>query len=405
MTGEQLLILFLLFALAALTAALRRYRQSGCTTADMHMLARRLNSLQSGENIPFTAEACSGDTALVVAGIRQLTEQLNETRQRLEQERRKAYYILDNMDSGLLMVDSGQVIRQCNSSVYNYFPSQEELVGCPLKTACSSAALHRAVQSALKNEVSSMLDLDLTDSSGVIVSARVTPVIGDLFGAENTISALVVLTNVSQSRQMERMRSEFIANVSHELKTPITAIQGFTELMTTGVVTDKAKKAEYLERIGEEARRMSNLIDDILRLSSLENKQTEEVYEQVELRPLCEDIFHSLEPIMQKRGITGEIVGAATYRAYPEDMQQLLKNLIENAVKYNRENGQVTVRISPDAYQCVIGVADTGIGIPLEHQSRIFERFYRVDKGRSKREGGTGLGLSIVKHITAKYGG
>ena len=99
------------------------------------------------------------------------------------------------------------------------------------------------------------------------------------------------------------------------------------------------------------------------------------------------------------------MVGAARYRAYPDDMRQLLKNLIENAVKYNREGGRVEVRIAPDAYQCVIGVSDTGIGIPLEHQSRVFERFYRVDKGRSKREGGTGLGLSIVKHITAKYGG
>lgn len=146
---------------------------------------------------------------------------------------------------------------------------------------------------------------------------------------------------------------------------------------------------------------MSNLIDDILRLSSLESKQAEEVWERVDLRGLCEDIFRSLEPIMKKRGITGEIFGAAHYYAYPDDMRQLLKNLMENAVKYNRENGRVTVRISPDAYQCVISVVDTGIGIPLEHQSRVFERFYRVDKSHSKEIGGTGLGLSIVKHGAA----
>ena len=205
--------------------------------------------------------------------------------------------------------------------------------------------------------------------------------------------------------ETERQRSEFIANISHELKTPITSILGFTELMTSGVVTDPEQRNQYLERIGEEGRRMSNLIDDILRLSSLESKKAEEVWEWVDLRGLCEDIFRSLEPIMKKRGITGEIYGAAHYYAYPDDLRQLLKNLLENAVKYNRENGRVTVRISPDAYQCVISVVDTGIGIPLEHQSRVFERFYRVDKGRSKREGGTGLGLSIVKHITAKYSG
>ena len=204
---------------------------------------------------------------------------------------------------------------------------------------------------------------------------------------------------------MEAMRSEFIANISHELKTPITSILGFTELLTAGVVPEGEKRREFLARIGEEARRMSALIDDILHLSSLESKQTEEVWEMVDLRALAEDILRSLEPQLQRRQITAEVVGAARYRAYPDDMRQLLKNLIENAVKYNREGGRVEVRIAPDAYQCVIGVSDTGIGIPLEHQSRVFERFYRVDKGRSKREGGTGLGLSIVKHITAKYGG
>ena len=211
--------------------------------------------------------------------------------------------------------------------------------------------------------------------------------------------------DIEREREQEKQRVEFFTAVSHELKTPITSILGFTELMTSGVVTDPIQKAQYLERIGEEGRRMSNLIDDILRLSSLESKQAEEVWERVDLRGLCEDIFRALEPIMKKRGITGEIFGAAHYYAYPDDMRQLLKNLMENAVKYNRENGRVTVRISPDAYQCVISVVDTGIGIPLEHQSRVFERFYRVDKGRSKREGGTGLGLSIVKHITAKYAG
>ena len=204
---------------------------------------------------------------------------------------------------------------------------------------------------------------------------------------------------------MEQLRREFVANVSHELKTPITAIKGFTELISSGVVTQPEKVAEYLHRIEEEARRMTFLIDDILRLSSLEDKQAEEIYEKVDLRSLCEDIFISLDPIMTKRNIRHEIFGTAQYFAYPDDMRQLLKNLLENAVKYNRENGSVTVRLSPDAYRCSISVIDTGIGIPMEHQSRIFERFYRVDKGRSRREGGTGLGLSIVKHISAKYGG
>ena len=208
----------------------------------------------------------------------------------------------------------------------------------------------------------------------------------------------------SSGDRLVEFRNEFFSNFFLSACLMLLVASVLTKVMMHKL-TDPIQKAQYLERIGEEGRRMSNLIDDILRLSSLESKQAEEIWERVDLRGLCEDIFRSLEPIMKKRGITGEIFGAAHYYAYPDDMRQLLKNLMENAVKYNRENGRVTVRISPDAYQCVISVVDTGIGIPLEHQSRVFERFYRVDKGRSKREGGTGLGLSIVKHITAKYAG
>ena len=373
--------------------------------ADLRMLADRLERLREDPDCPFAAPAAEGDTARIIAGIEYLVDELAETRRALDGERRRASYILDNMDSGLLLVDAGGAITQCNASAYKYLSGCEELVGARLEAACPDPALAKAVKKAVEGEVSSVLDIDLTATSGAIVSARVSPAAGALFEGDRQAAAVIVLTNVTQERQMEAMRSELIANISHELKTPITSILGFTELLTAGVVPEGEKRREFLERIGEEARRMSALIDDILHLSSLESKQTEEVWEMVDLRALAEDILRSLEPQLQRRQITAEVVGAARYRACPDDMRQLLKNLIENAVKYNREGGRVEVRIAPDAYQCVIGVSDTGIGIPLEHQSRVFERFYRVDKGRSKREGGTGLGLSIVKHITAKYGG
>lgn len=405
MDWKMLIVLLGGMVLGAGGMALLRRRHQPQAARDLAMLADRLEQLPADGEHPFVTMPCQGDTARVAAGIEKLTDELSASRQRVEKERRKAYYILDNMDSGLLLVDERFVIRQCNASAYKYLTGCEELVNSSLAEACDDEGLRKAVRNAITNEVSTVLDLDLTAETGTIVSARVTPAVGALFDANNQISAVIVLTNVTQSRQMEAQRREFIANISHELKTPITSILGFTELMTSGVVTDPKQRNQYLERIGEEGRRMSNLIDDILRLSSLESKKAEEVWERVDLRGLCEDIFRSLEPIMKKRGITGEIYGAAHYYAYPDDLRQLLKNLLENAVKYNRENGRVTVRISPDAYQCVISVVDTGIGIPLEHQSRVFERFYRVDKGRSKREGGTGLGLSIVKHITAKYSG
>ena len=222
---------------------------------DMAMLADRLEQLPADGEHPFVTMPCQGDTARVAAGIEKLADELSATRQRVEKERRKAYYILDNMDSGLLLVDGSFVIRQCNASAYKYLTGCEELVGAPLSEACDDEGLRKAVRNAITNEVSTVLDLDLTARTGTIVSARVTPAVGSLFDAENQISAVIVLTNVTQSRQMEAQRREFIANISHELKTPITSILGFTELMTSGVVTDPIQKAQYLERIGEEGRR------------------------------------------------------------------------------------------------------------------------------------------------------
>ena len=205
---------------------------------DMAMLADRLEQLPADGEHPFVTMPCQGDTARVAAGIEKLADELSATRQRVEKERRKAYYILDNMDSGLLLVDGSFVIRQCNASAYKYLTGCEELVDAPLSEACDDEGLRKAVRNAITNEVSTVLDLDLTARTGTIVSARVTPAVGSLFDAENQISAVIVLTNVTQSRQMEAQRREFIANISHELKTPITSILGFTELMTSGVVTD-----------------------------------------------------------------------------------------------------------------------------------------------------------------------
>lgn len=214
------------------------------------MLADRLEQLPADGEHPFVTMPCQGDTARVAAGIEKLADELSATRQRVEKERRKAYYILDNMDSGLLLVDGSFVIRQCNASAYKYLTGCEELVDAPLSEACDDEGLRKAARNAITNEVSTVLDLDLTAQTGTIVSARVTPAVGSLFDAENQISAVIVLTNVTQSRQMEAQRREFIANISHELKTPITSILGFTELMTSGVVTDPIQKAQYLERIG-----------------------------------------------------------------------------------------------------------------------------------------------------------
>ena len=210
-----------------------------------------------------------------------------------------------------------------------------------------------------------------------------------------------VLEIQNQRTMREQLRQEFTANVSHELKTPLTTISGYAEMIETGLAkpSDVAKFAGVIRK---EASRLLALIADIIRLSQLDEVGVEIRQEEVELLSLAKECVEPLEAVAEKRGIQLEVTGEP-YVLYGNRTQlwELIYNLIENAIRYNRDNGTVTVEVLPNR----LSVRDTGIGIPKEHQSRIFERFYRVDKSHSRATGGTGLGLSIVKHVAEAHGG
>ncbi len=202
------------------------------------------------------------------------------------------------------------------------------------------------------------------------------------------------------------VRQEFFSNVSHELKTPITSIRGFAELIRNGMVSDEEKKQEFLDRILKETDHMTNLINDILMISRLETREAEVAISDISMSGLVKDMIEELRPMAEKNGI--EISYSSmpvSYCANPQQMQELLSNLLTNAIKYNKPQGRVHISVDQVRDELVIQVYDTGIGIPEESIPRVFERFYRVDKGRSRNTGGTGLGLSIVKHIVEYYGG
>ena len=217
---------------------------------------------------------------------------------------------------------------------------------------------------------------------------------------------LAVLSDVTRIRKLEIMRSEFVANVTHELKTPLTSIRGYIELLKSGPRDEETARSFY-EIIEIEAERLQKLTDDILQLSEIESGARDPENETAGIRETAERIAESLRPEAEERGVSFRIEAEPGLRvgASPRRLHQLLKNLMENGMKYNRPGGTVTVTAAKERGVAVIRVADTGIGIPAEHLDRIFERFYRVDKGRSRAQGGTGLGLSIVKHIVSLYGG
>ena len=207
--------------------------------------------------------------------------------------------------------------------------------------------------------------------------------------------------------EFEKMvRQEFFANVSHELKTPITSIRGYIELLENGMATDEKMKKEFMARIKKESQNMANLINDILMISRLETKEAEVIISEVRICPIVNDLIASLKPLASENNISIDInCKPIILKANEGQIKELFNNLIVNAIKYNKPGGKVNITVSKEGNDAIFIVEDTGVGIPEESKARVFERFYRVDKGRSKKIGGTGLGLSIVKHIVNYYNG
>lgn len=212
--------------------------------------------------------------------------------------------------------------------------------------------------------------------------------------------AVLILTDLGEQQRADRIRHEFTANVSHELKTPLTSISGYAEMIENGMAKDEDVR-RFAERIRRESNRMLSLVSDIITLSELDEREILEQAETVDLYALAQETVETLKSAAMLRGVSVQLSGGPmAVHGVRSLLSELIYNLLDNAIRYNRDNGTVSVRVADRK----LSVRDTGIGIPKHHQSRIFERFYRVDKSRSKATGGTGLGLAIVKHICEEHG-
>jgi len=260
-------------------------------------------------------------------------------------------------------------------------------------------------RSISRSIVEPLLEIDLHEPDRKRVYKEIQPLVDRIAEQNHALETQItqLKVDVDEKTREADFRKEFTANVSHELKTPLTSISGFAELIKTGFV-----KAEDIPRFGEriydEAQRLIALVEDILKLSQLDEKKFDAKKEQVDLHLLCEDVIFTLDGIAKKGGIDLKLEGE---HVFVEGVQQILSeivyNLCDNAIKYNRRNGAVRIRTYEEDGRPAVSVADTGIGIPAEDLERIFERFFRVNKSHSKEIGGTGLGLSIVKHGAAYH--
>ena len=219
--------------------------------------------------------------------------------------------------------------------------------------------------------------------------------------------AIFVIQDVTEAHRYEQLRREFVANVSHELKSPLTSIRSLAETLLEGALSDSDNNRRFVQLIDEDAARLSRLIHDLLALSQIESQAVPLKLATVELAPLLDSVLASLQPsVVQRRlAVAVDLPPGLRIKVDPDRFRQVLFNLLDNAVKYNRDGGSIRISASQEGAWMTVRIADTGIGIPAQALPRIFERFYRVDKARSRDLGGTGLGLSIVKHIVEAHGG
>lgn len=314
-----------------------------------------------------------------------IDEQLLNAKQMQEEFR----LITENMSEGFLVIDSKRNVLTYNSAALRLLGISEPPSGNVL--AINRAGPFRnAVERAMSGERSENEMTFGENCYGIIAN----PVLN----SGEVIGAVIVILDVTERVQREQLRREFTANVSHELKTPLTSISGFAEMMMNGVPDDIA--ADFSRSIYDEAQRLIVLVGDIIKLSELEENSAQFERERVDLRELSEDAAKRLEFAAENKNVAVTVIGNAQITGVRKILDEMIFNLCDNAIKYNKNGGSADIVISPDTekHTVTLTVRDTGIGIPGYAQSRVFERFYRVDKGRSKSAGGTGLGLAIVKH-------
>lgn len=324
---------------------------------------------------------------------RQIQNQLEEARRSQEE----FSIITENMQEGLLVIDPYTMVLSGNSSAWRIFQVNEPKVGQSVYSLNRNEDFRKVIEQVLEGKHgSTLLHLD-----NEFVQLIANPVSRD----GKTVGAVLLLMNETEKIQRENLRREFSANVSHELKTPLTSISGFAEIIQDGFVKEEDIK-KFAGRIYREAQRLIQLVEDTIKISQLDEGENPYQWENVDLYNVAKDVCGNLREIAKKKNvhlyIDGERLICRTVRPI---LEEVIYNLCDNGIKYNKDNGTVSIHLKDLGNEVQISVEDNGIGIPREDRNRVFERFYRVDKSHSKEIGGTGLGLSIVKHGVTFLGG
>ena len=353
-----------------------------------------LRSLNAGNYKPIKTDSGEPELYSVLNQINELNANTHTHIQRVQEEHHKLNTVLENVSQGIVAIDENKKIIFANKSISTIFDSNENLTGKDFiyliddLTLCEKIARHLG-----ENYVSEY----------TYKGKELSVVIRKVDSQSDNVYSIVIITDVTSEKAMQKQKSDFFANASHELKTPVAVMQGLSEILLTKETLDDGSKKQ-VDRIHKESLRLASLISDMLKLSKLERgEETELVLADVDLREIAEEVLAELSTKLAEKNITATITGNATVVADSKKIFELVENLCSNAINYNKDNGKITVSIVEETDGVELKVSDTGIGIEKENIPRLCERFYRVDKSRSKKTGGTGLGLAIVKHICALY--
>ena len=337
--------------------------------------------------------------------IDKLVERLGSHIEEVSDQRDKVNLILECMDEGLILLDKDGNVLAINGSAKRLFGLNENSDANSVLLLTRSRRLREALHKVQSEHDSVVMDMEDPAFGGRSLRMFLSPVSGRQFAGE-AVGCSILISDVTELKRAEGIRSEFTANVSHELKTPLTSIKGFTDMLSTGMVDNAEDRKRFLTMIGVEVDRLIDLINDILKISELESVAIDQSGEENDVLETAQAVQALLMPTAKEAGVELSVEGASALVSIPAGrLKELLLNLMENGVKYNEPGGRVDLKVTAGHRDVTITVSDTGIGIPEEAQRRVFERFYRVDKGRARKNGGTGLGLAIVKHIVQLYGG
>ena len=356
-----------------------------------------LKSLNAGQYQPLKTDVREPEFYSVFSEINELNESTHEHMRREESEHIKLNAVLDNVSQGIVALNKKREIEFVNDSALSIFAGKGLVAGRELSYLIGGIPFCEKLENECENG-DFRFEYEYKEKMLAVTGKRIERY---ETGSERAISQLLIFTDVTKEKEMIRQKSDFFANASHELKTPITVMRGLAEILLSKEAFDETERRQ-IERIHKESLRMASLISDMLKLSKLERGEAEERME-VSLEEIASEVIAELSEEAKAKALSVELkaTGECKVLADPKKMFELMQNLCSNAVNYNKEGGFIRVELTETEKFVTLRVEDSGIGIEKEHIPRLCERFYRVDKSRSKKTGGTGLGLAIVKHICA----